>query len=194
MELSVDLIYDCIHVDFCRWLVVPFLVDSLKPCFMYFWHSGQIREQKCGCYKNLTRLGLPMLPVQGSLQPTAAAYQAAAASAHQGGFYQPAVSEQTGILSKLKGILGPGGNPVPASGPQIIVTGAQQGSFAPVLSLVSSQQSVLAKGLKTNCKGTQNLCNKVQKAFEGSCVLDCIVSIVSSQFWTMAGEENTKKF
>ena len=90
-----------------------------------------------------------MLPVQGSLQPAAAAYQAAAAAAaaasHQGGFYQPAVSEQTGILSKLKGILGPGGNPVPASGPQIIVTGAQQGSFAPVLSLVSSQQSVLAR-------------------------------------------------
>ena len=105
-----------------------------------------------------------MLPVQGSLQPTAA-YQAAAAAAaaHQGGFYQPAVSEQTGILSKLKGILGPGGNQVPASGPQIIVTGAQQGSFAPVLSLVSSQQSVLARPQKLIVKGPKICATRSKK-------------------------------
>ena len=50
--------------------------------------------------------------------------------------YQPVVSE-TGILSKLKGILGPGGQQQQA-GPQIM-QGTQQGS-APVLSLVPSHQ------------------------------------------------------
>lgn len=79
----------------------------------------------------LIRLGLPstILPLQGSLHPV---YEAT----HQSALYQPAVVPETGILSKIKGMLGPGGQ----AGPQIIATsGPQQGS-APVLSLVSSNQ------------------------------------------------------
>ena len=75
----------------------------------------------------LLRLGLPT-----TILPQHPVYEAP----HQSTYYQPAVSE-TGILSKLKGILGPGGQ----AGPQMIATsGPQQGSAAPVLSLVPSHQ------------------------------------------------------
>ena len=77
---------------------------------------------------NLIRLGLAstILPLQASQNPV---YEA---------LYQPNAVPETGILSKLKGMLGPGGQA--AAGPQIIGTsGPQQGS-APVLSLVPSHQ------------------------------------------------------
>ena len=104
-----------------------FLVVSLKYCFMFFL-AVQWSERKRSWVINLNRLGLP----PSTMLPLHPVYDAS----HQSSLlYQPVVSE-TGILSKLKGILGPGGQQQQA-GPQIL--GTQQGS-APVLSHVPSHQ------------------------------------------------------
>ena len=90
---------------------------------MYFWQTVDRVKSR---FIKLPRLGLP-----STILPPHPVYEAS----HGASYYQPAVSE-TGILSKLKGILGPGGQ----AGPQMVATsGPQQGS-APVLSLVPSHQ------------------------------------------------------